>query len=486
MAKKISALTAGAPALATDVIPIQRGAGNNSLTVNDINKLAVAKLVYNVQDYGAVGDGVTDDTAAIQAAINAAVNGAVVFLPPGTYRVTGLVISHPLIIDGAGYGHGELLNSNTGVASATLKFVEASGTAITIDAIAANAAVGGVQLRNILLTGNRLTAGATTGIGINWNADSTRTINGCVIDNVTVYDFLQYGELVSGSVFQIHHWACNFTRNGSAQVRIENVAGNLPSEIDYFGCIIDAEHGTNSGPLADGIQTNLSGGDSPKLFACSIQQCVNGLMIERGGVPFASVSHFESNTKAIYHHGVAQLKIDKCYFVLNGTDLYIDVGNGFVIADDCTWSGSTAWVTLGAYAICRVRGPHILSHYGGSGFVDYSGQNYLVLDDTWRRDNCPVAFSATPSFDCELGKTFTITLTGNVTSSTIINAAPGIEITIALYQDIAGGHTFVWPANVKLAGGSITLSGASRADYVTFFFDGASWIEITRSQNIAY
>src|SRR5438045_94274 len=41
-----------------------------------------------VTDFGAVGDGVADDTAAIQAALNAAVNGTHIFFPRGAYKIT--------------------------------------------------------------------------------------------------------------------------------------------------------------------------------------------------------------------------------------------------------------------------------------------------------------------------------------------------------------------------------------------------------------
>lgn len=47
--------------------------------------------IYNAKaSYGAVGDGVTDDTAAIQAAITACINGGggIVYLAPGTYKIT--------------------------------------------------------------------------------------------------------------------------------------------------------------------------------------------------------------------------------------------------------------------------------------------------------------------------------------------------------------------------------------------------------------
>lgn len=67
-------------------------------------KLAFNQLngnIVNVADYGAVGDGVTDDTAAIQAAVNAAANRRL-FVPAGTYLHGPITISSPVWIDGEG------------------------------------------------------------------------------------------------------------------------------------------------------------------------------------------------------------------------------------------------------------------------------------------------------------------------------------------------------------------------------------------------
>ena len=46
---------------------------------------------HDVRDHGAVGDGVADDTAAIQDALDAVTDGGTVYLGPGIYRTTGTV-----------------------------------------------------------------------------------------------------------------------------------------------------------------------------------------------------------------------------------------------------------------------------------------------------------------------------------------------------------------------------------------------------------
>jgi hypothetical protein len=79
------------------------------------------KLFLNVKDYGAVGDGTTDDTAEIQAALtDVPVIGAVVYFPAGEYLVTGnLTCVNPVTIKGVGAGTYESGGSRILCASTT-------------------------------------------------------------------------------------------------------------------------------------------------------------------------------------------------------------------------------------------------------------------------------------------------------------------------------------------------------------------------------
>ena len=62
----------------------------------EANVALVAASKVNARDYGAIGDGVADDTAAIQAALEAAVTkGPICFVPAGHYRVNGAITVPP-------------------------------------------------------------------------------------------------------------------------------------------------------------------------------------------------------------------------------------------------------------------------------------------------------------------------------------------------------------------------------------------------------
>src|SRR5574343_169273 len=63
---------------------------------------AASMGVFNVKDYGALGDNTADDTAAIQAAITAGA-GAAVHFPPGTYKIDGaLTVPDWTVLRGSG------------------------------------------------------------------------------------------------------------------------------------------------------------------------------------------------------------------------------------------------------------------------------------------------------------------------------------------------------------------------------------------------
>jgi len=60
----------------------------------------------NVKQCGAKGDGVTDDTEAIQKALDGAREGTTVYLPPGTYRITRTLLLDGPLVGVSVVGHG--------------------------------------------------------------------------------------------------------------------------------------------------------------------------------------------------------------------------------------------------------------------------------------------------------------------------------------------------------------------------------------------
>ena len=132
--------------------------------------------VFDVRSFGAVGDGTTDDTTAIQNAIDNAglVYGTVVF-PSGTFKITSaLTISKRVTIIGAGTG-----NDNTTAGTVITKYIDATGISVQ----ASNTILSGFYLTSALdktgLTADGIVVGA---------ADASNGAGAVAIQDVTVHN----------------------------------------------------------------------------------------------------------------------------------------------------------------------------------------------------------------------------------------------------------------------------------------------------------
>jgi parallel beta-helix repeat protein len=135
----------------------QAGSGATSSTVE--RKL---QEFVSVKDFGAVGDGTTDDTSAIQAAINAASR---IYFPEGTYKIT----------DQAG-GYGLLVNAaNKHLVGAGLEIADLVYTSSTADRPAIKVTADDVHISGLRVDG---TANATKA------AQTTANCNGIVLVDV--------------------------------------------------------------------------------------------------------------------------------------------------------------------------------------------------------------------------------------------------------------------------------------------------------------
>lgn len=131
---------------ASEITFLQAGTGAVATTVQ-----AALRESASVKDFGAVGDGVANDTAALKAAIDAvsAAGGGVVRIPRGTYKHTGLTLPANITLQGDGY-HVTVLDYTT-----------ATGNGITLASGARHVSILDLKLHS---------SGASTGWAISGTA----------------------------------------------------------------------------------------------------------------------------------------------------------------------------------------------------------------------------------------------------------------------------------------------------------------------------
>jgi parallel beta-helix repeat protein len=135
MAKTIPQLTDATTVNAADELIIQQGGITKRATGAELAKgLNTINGTVNVKDFGAVGDGVADDTAALQATLNAASSGGTVVIPAGRY-----VCNSTLNVGDRTHisGYGAILDFSSGNNSARLKIEGSTEGAVSLTSNAA-------------------------------------------------------------------------------------------------------------------------------------------------------------------------------------------------------------------------------------------------------------------------------------------------------------------------------------------------------------
>lgn len=131
--------------------------------------------------YGAAGDGITDDTTAVQAALDAAnANGGGVFFPSGTYVVTGLTVPPQVVLQGVN-GNSYLTTPQPPVSCLKLKAASTSPLIAPDDTGTPDSV--GVKIKDLMLDTNDIAQPAINLPDMGASCPRFWTVERCLIVN---------------------------------------------------------------------------------------------------------------------------------------------------------------------------------------------------------------------------------------------------------------------------------------------------------------
>ena len=211
----------------------------------------------NVLDFGAAGDGTTDDSAAIQAALNAMDpnRGGTVYFPQGRYRIgTGLTVPYPGTLM-LGEGVQGVSNSQ---ANGSSRIISDNGiTAIT--AYKGSHSTLGYAFARLQVKG---AVGNTSGNGI-----VVKDTESCIYEDVTVSDY--YGGIgltidgLSGNAQYHEMW--NFAAGDCLTgIQTQGLSPSFQSFGGYFA-------GLGTTPRPGSVAVKITTGGQNRMFGATIQ-----------------------------------------------------------------------------------------------------------------------------------------------------------------------------------------------------------------------
>lgn len=279
-----SGLTADLPAasdvaenayyLATDSGVLSQSDGVSTWTeVYTFAEVAGALALFNVMDYGAVGNDTADDTSAIQDAIDALIadGGGVLYFPANTYKITdALVIDPGSTIIGIVRGDGHM---------SKVRQATANKHAFSLPYSSSDNAMGW-EFADLRIVGP---GAGTTGNGI----DSVKDAN---TRRVWIEGF-NNGIRLGSTSFYAKQFQSMFYSNGGAGVLCDNGANNM----EFHACRFH----TND------IGIHIKGAQSAKVFGGSVEASASyGIKVDTNGAnvtegTFISGVYFENPSASV-------------------------------------------------------------------------------------------------------------------------------------------------------------------------------------------
>lgn len=223
----------------------------------------------SVKDYGAVGDGVTNDTVAIQAAIDAG-KGAIFFPCPGTYRTTATlnVTSNDAILFGLS---GRFANAYT-----SKIYLDHAGTGINIH----NQSLLGAGLKDLVV--ERAAAHATSGtnIAVDSSGSGASTIVSHIdLDGVTSYKGA-VGLLLRGLIFgTVNRMA---VQNATTGISFPGAGATYSGGAAYQACNVLSLNDVSVQSATTAVSFAADAGCNIRFTNLDIESCTDTISVAAG------------------------------------------------------------------------------------------------------------------------------------------------------------------------------------------------------------
>jgi len=463
--------------------------------------------VFNVLDYGAVGDGVTDDTAAILEAISDATNGGAAISPLGSER-RGIVY-FPFLGIGTGYLMSQTIPLCDGLKmSGPPAFAKAFRIAPiiinnTTDVFTATTGVNEGYIGNLSFYSNQTThdifasmaSDASGGVLRYWkieNCDFSQGFRAFMSQAVILGTYIRDCNISpagNGSTIPIHILGSDWWMTG-CNVGVSSLAAsaaNFVVQLDTCAYFWFKDNfinpPTTQNPTVgslnvrachDGVisdnQMNIDLATSAVTWGaqCKIDTGSYNLVV-RGNNANRALSNGGSNSSGYY------TVIDSSNILLDG-NVVDGTGGGN------NFAGYYVTVSGGATDNVRIKNP-IFRALSPAKFLVQGASTNVVVDTDLENKALAVSGGTAQTLDCTKADNFQLTVSDGTAFTINAPSYPykGKRITVDV-KNASGGAmgAITWNAVFKLAGAFTNPATGSRRT-ITFYYDGTNWVETNRA-----